>query len=40
MLQKLEGDVRTHIRIEQQMKLHIDTLTQKVEDMEKEQKEK
>ena len=35
MLQKLEGDVRQHIRIEQQLKLHIESIQDKVEEDEK-----
>jgi hypothetical protein len=35
MLQKLEADVRQHIRIEQQLKLHIESMQEKVEDDEK-----
>lgn len=34
-IQKLEGDVRMHIRVEQQMRLHIENLQQKIEDIEK-----
>ena len=36
-LQKLEGEVRHHIKIEQQMKLHIDSTQAKIEDLEKNQ---
>lgn len=36
VIQKFEGDVRKHIRIEQQMKIHSDNLQQKLEDKEKE----
>ena len=36
VIQKYEGDIRKHIRIEQQMKLHSDALQQKIEDKEKE----
>ena len=36
MIQKLESDIRNHIRIEQQMKIAIETLQQKLEDKEKE----
>jgi len=32
----LEGDIRTHIRIEQQMRLHIENVSQRVEDLERE----
>jgi len=39
MLQKLEEEVRDHIRIEQQLKLHIDSLQDKIEEMEKETKD-
>ena len=34
-LQKLEGEVRNHIKIEQQMKLHIDSTQAKIEEYEK-----
>jgi len=34
-LVKFEGDVRTHIRVEQQLKIHLDNVLQKLEDMEK-----
>lgn len=36
VIQKFEGDIRKHIRIEQQMKIHSDNLQQKLEDKEKE----
>jgi hypothetical protein len=36
-LQKFEGDIRTHIRVEQQLKIHLDNVLQKLEDMEKQQ---
>ena len=36
MLQKLEGDVRMHIRIEQQLKLHIDNIEFRLDEAEKE----
>ena len=36
MIQKLEGDVRNHIRVEQQLKLHVESLTFKSEEAEKE----
>lgn len=32
MIQKLEGDVRNHIRIEQQLKLHIESIQNKLEE--------
>lgn len=35
-IQKLEADVRMHIRVEQQMRLHIENLQQKIEDLDKE----
>ncbi|CDW74118.1 UNKNOWN [Stylonychia lemnae] len=36
-IQKLENDVRNHIRIEQQLKIHLDNVLQKIEDQEKQQ---
>jgi len=33
-LQKYEGEVRNHIKIEQQLKLHIDGLNEKIEELE------
>jgi len=33
-LQKLEADVRNHIRVEQQLKLHIETVHNKIEELE------
>ena len=36
MLQKLEGDVRQHIRVEQQLKLHIESVQERLEEQEKE----
>lgn len=35
LIQKYEGDIRNHIRIEQQMKLHSDSVINKLEDREK-----
>lgn len=35
LIQKLEADVRTHIRVEQQLKLHIETVHNKLEELEK-----
>lgn len=32
-IQKLEADVRTHIRVEQQLKLHIEGMQQQFDDM-------
>ena len=34
IIQKLEADIRTHIRVEQQLKLHIETVHSKMEEME------
>ena len=34
-MQKLEAECRTHIRVEQQMKIHIETLLQRLEESEK-----
>ena len=39
MLQKLEGDVRQHIRVEQQLKLHIESVQEKLEEEEKKSKD-
>jgi len=36
MLQKLESEVRNHIKIEQQLKLHIECIQDKLEDAIKE----
>ena len=36
MIQKLEGDVRNHIRIEQQLKLHIESIQNKLEELERQ----
>eukprot|EP00347_Sterkiella_histriomuscorum_P017742 403348170 len=36
IIQKLENDIRTHIRVEQQMKIAMETLQQKLEDKDKE----
>ena len=35
-LQVYEGEVRNHIKVEQQLKLHIEVLSDKIEEMEKE----
>ena len=32
----MEGDIRTHIRVEQQIKIHLDNVLQKLEDTEKQ----
>eukprot|EP00357_Protocruzia_adherens_P012864 CAMPEP_0115011048 /NCGR_PEP_ID=MMETSP0216-20121206/23737_1 /TAXON_ID=223996 /ORGANISM="Protocruzia adherens, Strain Boccale" /LENGTH=463 /DNA_ID=CAMNT_0002379495 /DNA_START=18 /DNA_END=1409 /DNA_ORIENTATION=- len=39
MLQKLENDVRSHIRLEQQLKLHIENMQTKLEELEKAREE-
>ena len=36
MIQKYEADIRNHIKVEQQMKLHSDSVIDKLEDQEKE----
>ena len=36
MLQKLEGEVRKHFRVEHQLKLHIENLEDRVEVLERE----
>lgn len=33
IIQKLEGTIRQHIRVEQQQRLHIESLTQKIEEL-------
>lgn len=38
MIQKLEADIRGHIRLEHEMKIHMDYLEAKVEKFEKDQK--
>ena len=38
IIQKLEADIRGHIRLEHEMKIHMDYLEGKVEKFEKEQK--
>lgn len=38
LVQKLEGDVRMHIRVEQQMRLHIENLQLQIDDLEKKMK--
>jgi len=35
MIQRLEGDVRNHIRIEQQLKIQIESIQEKLEEQEK-----
>ena len=37
---KLEGDIRMHIRVEQQMRLHIENLQQKIEDLDRSSQSK
>ena len=39
MLQKYEAEVRNHIKVEQQLKLHIEVLKEKIDDLEKDKKE-
>jgi hypothetical protein len=39
MLQKLEADIRGHIRLEHEMKIHLDYLEGRVEELEKENTE-
>lgn len=39
IIRKLESEVRNHIKIEQQMKIHIDTLVGKIEEIEKSYKD-
>lgn len=36
IIQKLEGDIRQHIRLEQQLKLHIDSINDKFEQKQQE----
>lgn len=36
MLQKLEEEIRNHIRTEQQLKLYIESLQEKIEELTKE----
>jgi hypothetical protein len=36
MIQKLEADIRKHIRIEHQLKLHIESTEDRIEELEKE----
>jgi len=38
-LQDYEAEVRNHIKVEQQLKLHIEVLQEKIDDLEKEKKE-
>ena len=35
LIQKLEGDIRMHIRIEQQMRIHIENLQNRIEELER-----
>ena len=39
VMQSLEADIRKHIRIEHQLKLHIESVEDRVEELEKEQDE-
>lgn len=36
LIQQLEGDIRKHIRIEQQLKLHIESMENRIEELENE----
>ena len=36
IIQQLEGDIRKHIRIEHQLKLHIESVEDRVEELERE----
>ena len=38
IIQKLEADIRKHIRIEHQLKLHIESTEDRIEELEREQK--
>ena len=38
-LQDYEAEVRNHIKVEQQLKLHIEVLQEKIDDLEKEKKD-
>jgi chromosome segregation ATPase len=38
-LQQYEAEVRNHIKVEQQLKLHIEVLNEKIEEFEKEKEE-
>jgi hypothetical protein len=38
-LQDYEAEVRNHIKVEQQLKLHIEVLQEKIDDLEKDKKE-
>ena len=38
-LQEYEAEVRNHIKVEQQLKLHIEVLQEKIDDLEREKKE-
>jgi hypothetical protein len=37
IIQKLEADIRKHIRIEHQLKLHIESTEDRIEELEREQ---
>jgi hypothetical protein len=39
VIQKLEADIRNHIRVEQQLKLHIETIHSKLDDLESRSKQ-
>ena len=38
-MRKLEADIRKHIRIEHQLKLHIESVEDRVEELEREQED-
>lgn len=38
-MQQLEADIRKHIRIEHQLKLHIESVEDRVEELEREQED-
>ena len=40
LIQSLEGEVRKHIRIEQQLKLHIESMENRIEELENQQEKK
>ncbi|CDW91583.1 UNKNOWN [Stylonychia lemnae] len=40
MIQKLEGDIRNHIRVEQQLKLHIESIQSQLEELQRQSEDK
>jgi predicted RNase H-like nuclease (RuvC/YqgF family) len=40
IIQKLEADIRKHIRIEHQLKLHIESTEDRIEELEREQEKR